>query len=380
MNDTDSTSGLSDGRIIEIRDEHLPSQGMPFDCIAFARSIEREARTSAGPDAADDLELAKMVVRGAGYSLVTTQFIIRFAEFIQDWRKGDFDLPELARLDVKSAFEAWQNTDNIAELNRAALNVPTGPASKAACLDSAVPAGCQKSSENDRRTSAPAPTSLPIAHLRSITHPDWLELCSEGEEGAFPVFAAPQVAAPATAVRAVLPDGWVAAPVEPTDDMEVAAENAFEQAHSYFPNWKSAYRAMLASLPECPGVLGASPAGTALSAPALRASAPIAGAEPCAYAIDDDTRVEAARQKDGSVLWAVRRFGDCMSRAGEWEHEPLPSSRHDAFIARCRFPSAEAAIAAARGIGVRSTTTEGRGPEGAEPGGEATRPETGEAQ
>ena len=31
---------LTEGQIVEIRDEHLPSQGECFDCIAFARAIE----------------------------------------------------------------------------------------------------------------------------------------------------------------------------------------------------------------------------------------------------------------------------------------------------------------------------------------------------
>jgi hypothetical protein len=31
--------------------------------------------------------------------------------------------------------------------------------------------------------------ALPVAYLRSITHPDWLEVCSKDEPGAFPVFA-----------------------------------------------------------------------------------------------------------------------------------------------------------------------------------------------
>lgn len=30
---------LTDEQITAIRDEHLPSQGEPFDCIAFARSV-----------------------------------------------------------------------------------------------------------------------------------------------------------------------------------------------------------------------------------------------------------------------------------------------------------------------------------------------------
>lgn len=32
---------LTDEQIVSIRDEHLPSQGETFDCIAFARAIER---------------------------------------------------------------------------------------------------------------------------------------------------------------------------------------------------------------------------------------------------------------------------------------------------------------------------------------------------
>jgi hypothetical protein len=36
---------------------------------------------------------------------------------------------------------------------------------------------------------AQALEALPVAFLRSITHPDWLELCSKDEPGAFPVFA-----------------------------------------------------------------------------------------------------------------------------------------------------------------------------------------------
>lgn len=34
-------STLTDQQIVEIRDEHLPNQGERFDCIAFARAIER---------------------------------------------------------------------------------------------------------------------------------------------------------------------------------------------------------------------------------------------------------------------------------------------------------------------------------------------------
>jgi len=63
-----------------------------------------------------DVDLAKMVVRSAGYNLVSQRFIVNFAEFIQDWRKGDFDLPPLAACDVEACFEAWQEDVNQKEV------------------------------------------------------------------------------------------------------------------------------------------------------------------------------------------------------------------------------------------------------------------------
>ncbi|CAA2107732.1 hypothetical protein [Variovorax paradoxus] len=43
--------------------------------------------------------------------------------------------------------------------------------------------------------------------------------------------------------------GWQWVPVEPTDDMEVAAENDYESTGVTFPDWKSAYRSMLKAAP-----------------------------------------------------------------------------------------------------------------------------------
>jgi hypothetical protein len=56
--------------------------------------------------------------------------------------------------------------------------------------------------------------------------------------------------------------------------------------------------------------------------------------------------IERTRQRDGSVLWVVRANGRCLNKSGEWEWEPMPSSRDDEFLARCRFDSAVAARAA----------------------------------
>jgi hypothetical protein len=51
----------------------------------------------------------------------------------------------------------------------------------------------------------------------------------------------------------------------------------------------------------------------------------------------DEVRVVERGQRDGSVLYAVTQRGWVANRDGEWEYEPLPSSRDDDFIARCRF-------------------------------------------
>ena len=53
--------------------------------------------------------------------------------------------------------------------------------------------------------------------------------------------------------------------------------------------------------------------------------------------------IETCRQRDGRVLYAIRQCGACFNREEEWEHEPIPSSRDDQFIKRCRFPTWEAA-------------------------------------
>jgi hypothetical protein len=58
--------------------------------------------------------------------------------------------------------------------------------------------------------------------------------------------------------------------------------------------------------------------------------------------------VHRAPQMSGVEWWAVRRMGRCLSRRGVWEHEPLPSSRTDAWLKRFRFPNLEEALAAAR--------------------------------
>ena len=50
-------------------------------------------------------------------------------------------------------------------------------------------------------------------------------------------------------------------------------------------------------------------------------------------------------QRTGSNLWAIVDHGACLDKEGSWIIEPQPSSRTDAFLARCRFDSAEEALA-----------------------------------
>lgn len=60
------------------------------------------------------------------------------------------------------------------------------------------------------------------------------------------------------------------------------------------------------------------------------------------------TRVEDCLQPDGSSRWAIRSGGNVLNRDGEWELEPMPSSRTDDFFDRCRWPSLAEAVAFAR--------------------------------
>lgn len=67
-----------------------------------------------------------------------------------------------------------------------------------------------------------------------------------------------------------------------------------------------------------------------------------------AYSLSDGTRIENTNPPNGSQQrWAVRRNNDCMSLDLQWSYEPLPSSRTQEWLAQHRFPSAQAAIAAA---------------------------------
>jgi len=79
---------------------------------------------------------------------------------------------------------------------------------------------------------------------------------------------------------------------------------------------------------------------------------------PSATQFGDEIKVQRTRQIEGPALWkVVDGKGNCLNKSGEWEWEPMPSSRDDEFLSRCRFPTAAAAIDAVRGIGTPKEST-----------------------
>ena len=58
------------------------------------------------------------------------------------------------------------------------------------------------------------------------------------------------------------------------------------------------------------------------------------------FLIDKEREIRVERR--GSEAWAVCEGASVVNRVGGREHEPMPSSRDEAFITRTRFPLAEA--------------------------------------
>jgi hypothetical protein len=57
-----------------------------------------------------------------------------------------------------------------------------------------------------------------------------------------------------------------------------------------------------------------------------------------------DVTLERVRGID-CIRWAIRRGKTCFNKSGDWEYEPLPSSRTEEFFARCRWDTPEEALA-----------------------------------
>lgn len=49
-------------------------------------------------------------------------------------------------------------------------------------------------------------------------------------------------------------------------------------------------------------------------------------------------------QREGPDKWAILDHKFCLDKDGDWVIQPLPSSRDDEFMQRCRFDSAEEAL------------------------------------
>ena len=56
-----------------------------------------------------------------------------------------------------------------------------------------------------------------------------------------------------------------------------------------------------------------------------------------------DIHIDLVRGKGGDCF-AVRRGGAVLANDGEWEYEPMPSSRDDDFLRRCRYATLADAI------------------------------------
>ena len=84
----------------------------------------------------------------------------------------------------------------------------------------------------------------------------------------------------------------------------------------------------------------------------------------CAVPEDDEEAHgwEITVEWRGKGLWAVRRFSECLGRGGEWDYEPRPSARTEAWLADHRFGLEEAlarAEEAARRVMVNGLTAAG---------------------
>ena len=58
--------------------------------------------------------------------------------------------------------------------------------------------------------------------------------------------------------------------------------------------------------------------------------------------MDSECRIEARRQYGGHFVYCcINKAGEVLNKSGEWESEPMPSNRDEAFLDRCRFDTFE---------------------------------------
>lgn len=70
-------------------------------------------------------------------------------------------------------------------------------------------------------------------------------------------------------------------------------------------------------------------------------------AAPVAYELGDFRIARRSSAEDEQESWAVLWRGMCLSKSGNYTHEPQPSSRTEKWLAEHRFSSASEAAAAA---------------------------------
>ncbi len=71
----------------------------------------------------------------------------------------------------------------------------------------------------------------------------------------------------------------------------------------------------------------------------------------------DRVVIDLVGNPENVVRWAIRQAGFCLNRKGDWEYEPIPSSRTEAFFKRCRFNTLEDAVAAWKRAGCKGRLT-----------------------
>lgn len=58
----------------------------------------------------------------------------------------------------------------------------------------------------------------------------------------------------------------------------------------------------------------------------------------------DDITLKRMPQQKGPDKWAIYNGGSVLNKLGEWQYEPLPSSRTVEYLIHCRFDSAKEAL------------------------------------
>ena len=133
--------------------------------------------------------------------------------------------------------------------------------------------------------------------------------------------------------RSTNADGHVLLPFEPTDEMEVAAEDAYEESGSPFPNWKAVYRAMRDAAPSPdgkaePAQVNISPAERAANAETLERWARASKAEQAEAPSDEVVAVEFYRLNPSAALFDFRNRVATQPTASNAEARGIVAMEH----------------------------------------------------